>query len=274
MTHNNKRRIASTLLALAMTASGLPSTAGAEAFDGWQFQAVIYGYLPDIGGKTTFPAGVGGSDINVDASTIIENLKFVFMGNIEARKDRWGLFTDLMYLDVGGSKSQSRDVGIGRLQLPAGVTADLNLDLKGTIWTLAGTYRISSDPSATFDVLAGARLADVKQNLGWQFSADLGPLQPSRSGNSEVKVSVWDGIVGMKGRFAFGERREWVVPYYADVGTGNSDLTWQVFGGIGYSFHWGDVIAGWRYLDYKFKSGARVEDLNFNGPLIGAAFRW
>ena len=272
--NHSKGGIASTALALAMTVSGLPGTAGADAFDGWQFQAVIYGYLPDIGGKTTFPAGMGGSDINVDASTIIDNLKFVFMGNIEARKDRWGLFTDLMYLNVGGSKSQSRDVGIGRLQLPAGVTADLNLDLKGTIWTLAGTYRVSSDPSATFDVLAGARLADVKQNLGWQFSADLGPAQPSRSGNSEIKVNIWDGIVGMKGRFAFGERREWFVPYYADVGTGNSDLTWQVFGGIGYSFHWGDVIAGWRYLDYKFKSDAKVEDLNFNGPLIGAAFRW
>ena len=98
------------------------------------------------------------------------------------------------------------------------MTADLNLDVKGTIWTLAGTYRIVADPSATFDVLAGARLADLKQNLGWQFSADPGPVQSARSGNSEIKVNVWDGIVGMKGRFAFGERREWFIPYYVDVG--------------------------------------------------------
>jgi len=267
-------KIAAAVLALGMTASAFPATAAGQAADGWQFQAVIYGYFPDIGGKSNFPVRTGGGDINVDASTIINNLKFVFMGTFEARKDRWGVFTDLMYLDVGGSKSGSRDVTIGRVQLPAGVTADVNLDLKGTIWTLAGTYRIASDPSATFDVLAGARLADLKQNLGWQFSADLGPLQPSRSGNSEIKVNIWDGIIGMKGRFAFGERREWFIPYYADVGTGDSDLTWQAFAGLGYSFRWGDVIAGWRYLDYNFKSSSKIEDVNFNGPLVGVAFRW
>ncbi len=267
-------RLALAVLALGMTASGLPGTAAAQASDGWQFQAVIYGYFPDIGGKSDFPVRTGGSDINVDASTIINNLKFVFMGTFEARKDRWGFFTDLMYLDVGGSKSASRDASIGRVQLPDGVTADLNLDVKGTIWTLAGTYRIVADPSATFDVLAGARLADLKQNLGWQFSADLGPLQPARSGNSEINANIWDGIVGVKGRFAFGERREWFIPYYADVGTGDSDLTWQAFAGLGYSFRWGDVLAGWRYLDYNFKSGSKFENVNFNGPLVGAAFRW
>ena len=55
--------------------------------DDWQFRAIIYGYLPDIGGKTTFPAGTG-SSINVDASTIISHLKFTFMGSLEAQKGR------------------------------------------------------------------------------------------------------------------------------------------------------------------------------------------
>ena len=50
-------------------------------------------------------------------------------------------------------------------------------------------------------------------------------------------------------------------------------MTWQAFAGLGYSFHWGDVIAGWRYLDYNFKSSAKFENLNFSGPLVGAAFR-
>jgi len=59
-----------------------------------------------------------------------------------------------------------------------------------------------------------------------------------------------------------------------DVGTGESDLTRQGVGGLGYSFHWGDVLATWRYLDYKFKSGKKVADLSFNGPMIGVGFRW
>ena len=65
-----------------------------------------------------------------------------------------------------------------------------------------------------------------------------------------------------------------LVPYYADVGTGESQLTWQVYGGLGYQFSWGEVFAVWRYLDYNFKSGSAIKDINFNGPAIGVGFRW
>jgi hypothetical protein len=30
----------------------------------------------------------------------------------------------------------------------------------------------------------------------------------------------------------------------------------------------------WRYISYDMKSGSPVEDLSFNGPMIGATFRW
>jgi len=30
----------------------------------------------------------------------------------------------------------------------------------------------------------------------------------------------------------------------------------------------------WRYLDYNFKSGAKIDDVNFNSPAIGVAFNW
>ena len=30
----------------------------------------------------------------------------------------------------------------------------------------------------------------------------------------------------------------------------------------------------WRYLGYDFKSDKHVQDINFNGAMIGAAFRW
>ena len=64
------------------------------------------------------------------------------------------------------------------------------------------------------------------------------------------------------------------MPYYVDVGTGDSDLTWQGIVGIGYAFSWGEVIAAWRYLDYDFKSGQKIESVNLNGPAIGVAFHW
>src|SRR5437762_3178793 len=139
-------------------------------------------------------------------------------------------------MDVGGSKSQTRDIMIGGMPLPAGITADLNLDVKSAIWTIAGEYRVASDPTASVDVLAGARSLSARQNLGWNFSADLGPFNPSRSGSKEISVDKWDAIVGAKGRIYFGEARQWFAPWYVDVGTGQSDLTWQAIGGIGYTY--------------------------------------
>lgn len=63
-------------------------------------------------------------------------------------------------------------------------------------------------------------------------------------------------------------------PYNFDIGTGQSDLTYQIAAGVGYKFGWGDAVAVWRYLDYNFKSGKPIESMNFNGPQIGVTFRW
>ena len=270
-----RRAIYLPLLALGAALCTLPHNAAAQVSDDWKFRAIIYGYFPDIGGNTSFSGGTSGGSINVDANNIIGNLEFAFMGFFEARRGRWGGFVDYMYLDVSGSSSSTRNFDIRGHPLPGGVTANLNLNLKGSIVTLAGEYAALTDPAASVDVLAGARLISVKENLGYQLSADVGPFSgPGRSGNSEAKDDLWDAIVGVKGRVAFGAKREWFVPWYVDVGTGQSDLTWQALGGIGYSFKWGQVIAAWRYLDYKFKSGSAIESLNFNGPAIGVAFNW
>lgn len=271
MNQMHKMVTAAALAMATMTPIAVPAQ---QLSDQWQFRASVYGWLPDIGGTTTFPTGPG-PGINVDANRIIDSLKFTFMGTFEAQKGRWGVFTDLIYLDVGGSKSETRDLTLGRVDLPVGISANASLDLKAVVWTVAGSYRLATDPGATLDVLAGARLLDLKQTLGWQFSADIGGIAPPpRTGSSVTKADNWDGIIGVKGRLAFGDDRQWFVPYYADVGTGDSDLTWQGVLGIGYAFRWGEVFAAWRYLGYNFKSGSAVEDANFNGPGIGVAFRW
>jgi hypothetical protein len=263
---------AATLFAGTVLLSG--AAAAQARADDWQFRAMIYGYLPDITGSTTFPAGTG-SEINADADKIVGHLKFAFMGTLEAQKGRWGGFTDVMYLNVSGTTSGTRDLTIGGGALPAGVTANASLDIKGTVWTLAGNYRVLTSPDVAFDAFAGARLLSVKENLGWEFSANVGSVTgPGLTGGSEAKVDNWDGIVGVKGRWNFGANREWFVPYYVDVGAGDSNLTWQGIAGIGYAFKWGEVVAAWRYLDYDMKSGTKIESLNFNGPAIGVAFRW
>ena len=262
--------------AVVFAALGLaPSAVLAQSADEWRFQAILYAYLPTIGGTTTFPQTSAGSSISVDADTILKNLEGVFMGMFEASRGPWGVYTDLMYMDVGNSKSQTRDISVGGSRIPLDTTASVDFNLRGWIWTIAGTYQVMQDPQNVMQVLAGARLLDIDQDLGFQITGNVGPIPvQGRQGNLSAGISNWDAIIGVKGRYAFGADREWFIPYYLDVGTGQSDLTWQGIGGIGYSFRWGDVIAVWRYLDYNMKSGSKVESLNFNGPAIGVAFRW
>src|SRR5437667_7379003 len=114
------RKIAFTAFTLGMTAACAPPPADAQMTDEWKFNAVLYGYFPDIRGQSTFGAETGRDGITVDAHAIIDNLKFAFMGTFEAQKGRWGFLTDLLYMDVGSSKSQTRNLSIGNVQLPAG----------------------------------------------------------------------------------------------------------------------------------------------------------
>ena len=64
------------------------------------------------------------------------------------------------------------------------------------------------------------------------------------------------------------------MPYYAEVGTGQSDFAWQAIAGIGYKFTWGDVLLVYQHLDYEFDSDYLIEDLTVSGPALGARFKF
>src|SRR6202008_2192776 len=140
---------------------------------------------------------------------------------------------------------------LGGGAIPANTSADLNWDLKGTIWTVAGQYRVVSEPRLSLDVLGGARLFALKPSLRWNISGNLGPVAGAgRTGSSSTKETLWDGLVGAKGRLALGDGGHWSLPFYADVGTGESKLTWQAAAGVSYAFSWGELTGMWRYIGY------------------------
>ena len=255
----------------------VPAAAVAQAAQPgpWKYAASIYLYAPTIGGSTRFPVDSGGNTVNITAEQILDALKMTFMGTFDAHNGSWGVLTDLVYVDLGASKSNSRDFTIGNIGLPVGTTADLDLDYKVTSWTIAGEYRVLSDPSLTLDLLAGTRLLDQRQRLRWSISGDIGPIAPaSRTGAAEANQRVWDAIIGVKGRYVFGANRQWAAPFYVDVGTGQSDSTVQAAAGISYAFGWGELSGLWRYVGYHFKAGNPITEMNFNGPQFGAVFRW
>ncbi|MET0210626.1 MAG: hypothetical protein ABW220_16385, partial [Burkholderiaceae bacterium] len=202
---------------------------------------------------------------------------FTFMASFDANNGRYGLFTDFIYLDLGGSKVGTRDFSINRVPVSGSTSANLDWDLKGVLWTLAGYYRVPTSERFTLDLLGGARMFQLKPRLRWAIQGDLqGIAEASRSGESSQRETLWDAVVGAKGRVVLDDARRWSLPYYVDVGTGQSKLTWQAALGVSYAFSWGELSGMWRYVSYDMKSdsASSVENLNFNGPMVGATFRW
>jgi hypothetical protein len=245
-----------------------------EAAGDWQFRILGYGFFPDIQGTARFSAG-NSAEIDVSAQDLIENTHFAAMAAFEAQKDRIGGFVDFIYMDVGDSIDDAPAIGAGSLQLPPGITTDAKLDVEATVFTTGLSYRPIANPNATLDFFAGARLLDASTTLDWSFSAPFGPfVGPAQAGRVSVSGDAWDGIAGAKGQLNFGTDRRWFLPFYADVGSGDSDITWQAATGLGYRFGQFEVFGTWRFLRYEFDSASRLGDLDLNGPAFGMSYRW
>jgi hypothetical protein len=241
--------------------------------DTWKFAATVYGWLPTVHNTVNFPILGTTRDISVDANQLYSNLNLGATGAFDVHYGDFGAFTDVIYLNVGDKRSNSRDFSVEGI--PATTTADLQVGLKVWIVTIAPEYRIVADPNWTVDLLAGARYAEISSTLSWSFTGSIGPLPPaSRVGGSEASLHLWTGIGGLKGQYAFGADKRWSVPFYFDAGSGDSVRTYQVLAGLAYSFHWGQITAAWRYLDYKPQAAERIQESYFDGPLVGATLRW
>jgi hypothetical protein len=269
--------------AALLASQGVQAQSGKAGADDWKFRASVYGWLPSIDIKSNFsvpPAAAGlvpSGDAEVDGGDILKSIEGVFMGTFEARKGRWGGVADLIVLNLGQTKTGSKHFTIGGRVLPtvpgdATLTADYSLE--GTLWTLAGQYAAIDEPGHNLNVIAGARYLSLDQKLNWAFSGNIGPIAlPLRGGTMTADGSVTDFIVGVRGQARLGDGR-WYVPYHLDVGTGQSNSTYQAMIGLGYAFDWGDISAGYRVLDYNLPDSKFVSDLRFSGGVIGLGFRW
>jgi hypothetical protein len=274
---NGSRRFFA-VLTLGITLAAAPASADDLTAGDWKFRAQLYGWFPSVSGQTTFPASTGGGTANLDAEDYLDNLRFVFMGSFEARKGKLGVLTDYIYLDFDSEAAGTRALTIsgplGVVSVPADVGADVNLRLRGWAWSLLGTYAAIEKPQYEMQWLGGVRYLKIDTTVDWRFRGNIGSLPPfAVTGASTVKSDVWDAIIGAKGRMKFGDGN-WFAPYYIDVGTGQSDLTWQAMIGVGYSFSWGEILGAYRHLDYDFGSDNGMKDLSFSGPAIAFGFRW
>jgi len=153
--------------------------------------------------------------------------------------------------------------------VPTSAALSADLSLKGWVWTAVAEYAALEDRKAPLDVFGGFRYLTMTNKLSWQFTGNIGSIPPvQQAGSTSSSGSLWDAIVGVKGRLRFGDGG-WFLPYYLDVGTGQSKSTLQALVGVGYAFSWGDVVADYRRLDYHMPEGEMLSDISLKGGLVG-----
>ena len=217
------------ILAVALAGSAVTQAATPASTDNWQTALALYGWFPTVGGSLKYPLPSGAvADVEAGPGDYLQDLQFAFMGSFLARKNDWSILADLIYLDLSGEKGKAT---VSRR--PGGTGFDLKAEssLKGTLFQLAGAYTVARNDSANLDVLVGLRYA------GFDADTDLsleGPLLPTLpTARLSDSVNLLDGSIGVKGQVEWGSN--WFSPYYLDIGTGDTEFTWQALAGVGYT---------------------------------------
>jgi hypothetical protein len=200
----------------------------------------------------------GHFQIDVSFSDVLGDLDGGLMGILSAQKGKWTLLADIIYLSIHQETSSTANfVGI-----PTQI--DIDVKMKGYISTFGVAYRAVDEDLASLDLLAGARYFKLDLDLDAEIAGSMTKYSDSED--------VLDGIIGAQVLFDLSDR--WYFSLYADVGVGDSKLTWQVWPGVGYRLDKVELVAGYRHLAWETDAGDTIEDINFSGPMLGVKFRF
>jgi hypothetical protein len=244
---------ASAIPAVAQDAA-VPASATAGP---WFVQITPYAWLPSVSGSTRGTRRVPSLSIDKDFSDILSDLDFAGMIVGTVRYERIGLLVDLDYVSLSAG---------GNLSGPFRTRYHTNLE--ALVATVGATARVVDEPGLGVDLVVGTRILSL-----WVDSDFKGQGPFGRSRGFSDSATIIDGLVGVRAGVELGDGFSLVG--YADIGAGNSDLTWQVLGAVEYSFS--NSISGaigYRYLGYDFGGHAPLDDLALYGPIAGVTFRF
>jgi len=227
------------LLALAI---GIPAAASGQ--DSWTVELTPYLWAAGLDGNTA--ADGTGSEIDTDYEFFsLDNLDFALGTSLDARKGRWGMLYDAMYVEFSDAFNRA----------PAS-----EVEVSGGVAEAVGTMTAAND--RPLDLLFGLRYVALKSTV------DIAPIA-----RATARAKWLDPIVGLRYEHAFNER--WSVALRGDIGGFSiSSDTSELATNLSAMFDWRmrgrlTLHGGYRVLQMDFDGDDLVLDATLQGFVVG-----
>lgn len=262
--------------------------------DRWLMMISVPGWLPGMQGDMTIK-GIS-SKVNLGLDDMLNILEDYFdygaMLNVEARRGKWSIFGDLLYLKMSGDFEGEATlpplvVGGPDILPRPGITigASGNFEFNQTIAELGGGYRFLDVPwggegsrkRVSMDLIGGLRYWRLESQVDLDLSATVGPRSRSRSFSAEGTQAWIDPFIGARAQADLTEKLfVWLRGDIGGFGLGSgltSEFTWKAAAGASYNLTRRlSVFAGWQILDVDYENGDFEFDMRMGGPVAGFGY--
>lgn len=260
-------------LGTAIFVSGILSCGSAGAADpemetpplgtsDWVVQVTPYLWASAIDGDVSPFQRAPTVHIDESFSEIWDDLNFGGFLNIWARRDRFVVSGDIMYVNLSDAQV------IGPFpNLAPDVALDAELDTIEFYAALQGGYRVVDTPNFTLDALAGGRF--------WYISNDVTVSYAGYSLSRKEDFQWFDPLIGARAFYNFTDKLS--VMGQGDIGGFGvgSELTWSVLGTFNYVFNdsWSASV-GYKFMSVDYEDDGYVFDVDMSGPVLGVTYRF
>lgn len=222
------------------------------------FYATGYLWASALHGTTGTLPPLPPAEVNLSFGDILKNFDGGLMAAAEMRTGRWSFLGDVMFSQVSPDGN-----------LPGPYRTGVELRSRSLTLQANALYRVYDGPAVDFDVGAGLRY----WNLDNRVNVNASPVLPG-IGYSENEAWVDPLVVG---RIIARLGGPWSLTVVGDVGGFDvgSTLTWQMIGTVNYQ--WSEQLAlraGYRYLSVDYRAGDFLYNVQMQGPILGATYRF
>lgn len=252
------------LTSLAQAQVGTPNPAPLPDTDTvvsspYTLQITPYAWITGLSGESSPFKQAPSLDIEKSFSDVLHDLRAAAFLNIWARRDRYVLNSDLLYVNT----HESEVVG----GLPLVGAAEGNVDTRLFMATLQGGYRVYDSEQASVDALAGFSFWDIRTRAHLSTAG--------RTRHHQESFSWVDPTIGLRAFYRFTPE----LSTHAQVHLGGFDvgsrLSYQATLTLNYDLSENfSIAAGYKMLDVNYRRSGHIFDTRMSGPVLGLSWRY